>query len=626
VIDFSLSLLLPGALILILLSLALYYIWAAMPRSGTVEWIHMREKRPFGFRGGRHKLTWRDAVAIGVIVILWGALSFFNLGDRTAPQTFHRFESNQHVVIDLGQPTNVGQVRYYTGLNTGEYVLEFSADGHVWRPQGDMPQRFSDLFKWLDAGVTDGFGVQFIRLSADRGPLYLGELAIYDQAGWLLDAGRFHLEWSSPVAASTYLFDEQSTIPAERTFLNSSYFDEIYHARTAYEHILQMEPYERSHPPLGKIIIGIGIQIFGMTPFGWRFMGALAGTVILALFYLLVKGMFGRQLVAVCATIVFASSFMHFAQTRIATIDTYAVLFVLLQFWFLYRYISLDYETPFKKTLLPLGLAGLFFGLGAAAKWTSLFFVPAMGILWLIYQVLRNRHWRKNEKPGAGKHTLYTILACFGFFVVIPGIVYYLSYIPYGQAEGVGLFSGEYFRIVIENQQFMFGYHSGERSEHGFASNWYQWVLNIRPILYYRGIRPGGMYALIAAFGNPAVYWGGLLAMFAMPVAAFRRGDGRALAILIGYVSLLLPWIFISRPTFAYHYFISIIFLCLALAYVFDHLMRRRRGMYQTVILSFTIGCALLFGLFYPVLSGHPVSEWYLQNVLRWFTSWPFAV
>lgn len=624
-IDFSLSLLLPGALILMLLSLALYYVWAAMPRSDTVEWIHMREKRPFGFYGGRHKLTLRDALAIGIIVVLWCALSFFNLGDRTAPQTFHRFESDQHVVIDLGQPMDVGRVRYYTGLNTGEYVLEFSADGQFWQKQGDMPQAVPDLFKWLEADVVNGTGVQFIRLSARQGPLYLGELAIYGQDGWLLNAGRFNLEWSSPRAASTYLFDEQSTIPPERTFLNSSYFDEIYHARTAYEHILQMDPYEISHPPLGKIIIGIGIQIFGMTPFGWRFMGALAGAVILALFYMLVKGLFGRQLVAVCATVVFASSFMHFTQTRIATIDTYAVLFVLLQFWFLYRYISLDYETPLQKTLLPLGLAGLFFGLGAAAKWTSLFFAPAMVALWVIYQVLRNRHWRKIEKSGVRKHTLLTILFCVGCFVVIPGIVYYLSYIPYGQAEGVGPFSGEYFRIVTENQRFMLGYHSGERSEHGFASNWYQWVLNTRPILYYRGIRPGGMHALIAAFGNPVVYWGGLLAIFAMPAAAFRRSDGRALAILVGYVSLLLPWVFISRPTFAYHYFISIIFLCLALAYVFDHLVRRRRGLYKTAIVGFTVGCGLLFLVFYPVLSGHPVSGWYLQNVLRWFTSWPFV-
>ncbi len=34
--------------------------------------------------------------------------------------------------------------------------------------------------------------------------------------------------------------------------MNSSYFDEIYHARTALEHIENVYPYEITHPPLGK--------------------------------------------------------------------------------------------------------------------------------------------------------------------------------------------------------------------------------------------------------------------------------------------------------------------------------------------------------------------------------------
>lgn len=48
--------------------------------------------------------------------------------------------------------------------------------------------------------------------------------------------------------------------------MNSSYFDEIYHVRTAIEHQKDIWPYEVSHPPLGKLIIGIGISLFGVTP------------------------------------------------------------------------------------------------------------------------------------------------------------------------------------------------------------------------------------------------------------------------------------------------------------------------------------------------------------------------
>ena len=52
--------------------------------------------------------------------------------------------------------------------------------------------------------------------------------------------------------------------------------------------------------------------------------------------------------------------------------------------------------------------------------------------------------------------------------------------------HGIGMFfKKEYLDIVLENQQFMFNYHSGLVAEHPYASKWYQWILDIRPILYY---------------------------------------------------------------------------------------------------------------------------------------------
>lgn len=81
------------------------------------------------------------------------------------------------------------------------------------------------------------------------------------------------------------LTDEQNTVPLYPSYMNSTYFDEIYHARTAYEHILGLEPYENTHPTLGKLIISVGIRIFGMNPFGWRFMGTLFGVLMLPALY-----------------------------------------------------------------------------------------------------------------------------------------------------------------------------------------------------------------------------------------------------------------------------------------------------------------------------------------------------
>ena len=628
--NFSFSTLLPIGTLIFVVSIALYYIWALMPHAQTVEWIHLKEKFPFSFSRWRYPIGIIDVGIAVVIILFWTVFSFFNLGDNEAPQSFHRFET-EYVVIDLGKERTIETVRYYTGLNTGEYALYFSADGEEWTNAGEMPQRFSQLFQWRTADITPTSGVRYIRLGARTPGLYLGELALYEAGGVRIDSMHLRLTWSDPRAASAALFDEQSLIPTRASFLNSMYFDEIYHGRTAFEHTLQMDPYEISHPPLGKLIISIGIHLFGMTAFGWRVAGAFSGALILGIFFLVAKNLFGKRLLALAGTLIFASSFMHFSQTRIATIDTYSVLFVLLQFWFMYRYVSLDHETPISKTLPSLGLAGLFFGLGAAAKWTSLYFAPAMVVFWVMYQIFRWKHMEQKQESLSFKRFFkeylgYKILASTGFFVIIPLLIYYLSYIPYGQAAGISFFSGDFARLVWENQVFMFSYHAHDvlGASHPFTSSWWMWIFNIRPILYYRSTMPNGLISTISSFGNPLVYWAGFLAIFAMLAPWHKKGDGRAFMIFIGYFSLLLPWVFIDRITFAYHYFTNSLFLVLAITYCFNQLIHRGRGYYQAVILSFTTASVGLFVLFYPVLSGRPVSLWFIQNVLTWLPTWTF--
>ena len=96
--------------------------------------------------------------------------------------------------------------------------------------------------------------------------------------------------------------------------MDNMYFDEIYHARTAYEMIKHENLYEITHPPLGKGLMSIGIRIFGMNPFGWRFMGTLIGILMLPVMYLLAKRLTRRTTFAVVATFLLMFDFMHFAR------------------------------------------------------------------------------------------------------------------------------------------------------------------------------------------------------------------------------------------------------------------------------------------------------------------------
>ena len=120
---------------------------------------------------------------------------------------------------------------------------------------------------------TTDINAKYIAVRPYGGDLDMLEMAFKDKDGNLVTPQSV----TPPEAAP--LFDEQELVPDEPTYMTDFYFDEIYHVRTAYENIHQIEPYEITHPPLGKIILACGIEMFGMNPFGWRFMGTLTRCV-----------------------------------------------------------------------------------------------------------------------------------------------------------------------------------------------------------------------------------------------------------------------------------------------------------------------------------------------------------
>ena len=87
----------------------------------------------------------------------------------------------------------------------------------------------------------------------------------------------------------------------------------------------------------------IGIKLFGMTPFGWRFMGAVMGVLMLPVMYLLAKQLTKRTDLSCIAMALLALDSMHFTQTRIATIDSYVVFFIMVMYLFMIRYVQMSF-------------------------------------------------------------------------------------------------------------------------------------------------------------------------------------------------------------------------------------------------------------------------------------------
>ncbi len=590
----ALRIILPAAAIALTLALFLRLAWPA--------------RTPIPRRTSR-----RGGIGIAVLTAVYAVAAFTGLGSARDPQHFCTLEAGESATLALDGVHSINTVWYYTGLYTGEYTLAYSDDGITYTAAGTMPQGYADLFKWLQPQPADAAPATaaYVRVTAGT-RLELGELALLDAQGERIAVR----EVTGPASAAA-LCDEADTVPASSTYFNSSYFDEIYHARTAYEHLRGVYPYEVSHPPLGKEILSLGIAIFGMTPFGWRCMGALFGVAMLPLMWDLLRRMFRDDRVALCGAALLAFDFMHLTQTRIATIDSFATLFILLMYLFLYRYFT-------EGRLRHLAACGIAFGVGAATKWTCLYAGAGLGVLWALHWVFQGV---QAHRDGDGRRYVRRLLGnigfCLVFFVLVPGMIYYASYYPYGAARGLhgaGMyFTREYAAIVLENQRFMFTYHAGLVATHPYSSRWWQWLLDLRPILYYLSYGDGTV-STIGAFVTPLLCWGGLLAL---PVLAYRavRHDRTALFLLVGYLAQVLPWVFISRLTFEYHYFAATLFLVLALGYVFDRL--RQRGSFG-IVYAFTAASGALFALFYPVLTGVTVSRSYAWNVLKWLPDWPF--
>jgi len=186
-----------------------------------------------------------------------------------------------------------------------------------------------------------------------------------------------------PIAA---IFTFALALRLWRLNLPSGYiFDEVYYAKNAASLITagvelndQGESEFVVHPPLGKWLIGIGIRIFGNNEFGWRFSAAIFGSFAVLLIYLIVKKLFASEFLSITAALLFALDGLNLVMSRVALLDIFLMVFILLAFYFLLL-----------NNYLAVGIA---LGLALATKWSGGFLIP----VFLLFVVIENRANLKN--------------------------------------------------------------------------------------------------------------------------------------------------------------------------------------------------------------------------------------
>src|SRR3546814_18225020 len=91
---------------------------------------------------------------------------------------------------------------------------------------------------------------------------------------------------------------------------------------------------------------------------------------------------------------------------------------------------------------------------------------------------------------------------------------------------------------------------------HG-QSGWGGWPLMLGPFWYLYEPADGAMRGILMS-GNPAILWGGLVAVAACLWAAARDRSVRLFAIAVLWTGAYLPWIVIPKSLgFFYYYFLD---------------------------------------------------------------------
>ena len=554
-------------------------------------------------------MTQKYYIYVGILMFIFTILAFFRLGNTYAPSSYYTTDSqNRDIVIDFGEYTDIGSVSIFLGnLNTRHFSISaFNEVTGTWEVfNGDAIAE--SVFAWNTIDLN--YRLRYLGFVATDDTAVLNEMVFVKTDGTVI----------LPTNAEDYpaLFDEQYMFPDVRTYMTGTMFDEVYHGRTAYEFLHGLTTYETTHPHFGKILISVGVFVFGMNPFGWRFMSVIFGILIIPLMYLFVKSILKNSFIAVATTSLLVFDCMHYTLSRIATIDIFAAFFILLMYYFMYEYLSRDSayralknsasdKFPPKSIYLPLALSGISMALGIATKWTGVYAGIGLGILFIWHTIT---HFPK-------KQTVKLFLFCCLFFIIIPLTVYTLCFIP---VVGYTAYNGLIDK-AIQGTKYMFDYHSNLVAEHYYSSPFYEWPIIWMPLLDANDAVSTGSVSAVSCMGNPAIWWIGIPCQIYVFFRWIIKKDKTAGFLCISYLAQYVPWMSISRITFIYHYFPAIIFVILMMGYTMLHI-KEHFSWGKKAITAYLVIAILCFFLFFPVISGFPISVEYGLR-LRWLKDW----
>ncbi|MFC8448184.1 dolichyl-phosphate-mannose--protein mannosyltransferase [Kitasatospora sp. NPDC057223] len=423
-----------------------------------------------------------------------------------------------------------------------------------------------------------------------------------------------------------------------------------------------------AHPPTGKWVIALGEWMFGLGPFGWRFMTAALGTLSVLMLCRTGRRLFRSTLLGCLAGGLMALDGLHYVMSRTALLDLVVMVFALAAFGSLL--VDRDRTRARLAAALPpdgadraylaghIGdragtgprpwrlAAGLFLGLSASVKWNGLYFLAFFLVLTLVWDV-GARH------TAGARHPYRSVLRKDCWSALSLAVVAALTYLAtwtgwlrsgqgYGRhwADGRG---GTWswipapLRSLWHYEHAVYQFNVGLHTPHPYESNPWSWLVLGRPVLFhYVQAEPGtaGCHTATAcsqtvlALGTPLLWWSACCALVHLLYRWALRRDWRSGAVLCGVGAGYLPWfLYQDRTIFSFYAVAFVPYLCLALTMMLGALpgppgasdRRRVRGAVVAGVLVLLIGWNFVH--FVPIYTGEsiPYEDW---RARLWLDSW----
>ena len=413
-------------------------------------------------------------------------------------------------------------------------------------------------------------------------------------------------------------------------------FDEVHFGKFVSSYFSQ-QYYFDIHPPLGKLMIAGSAKISGFQAgadfsnigesidknelFILRFLPALFGVLFILLIYQLIL------LIGLSKKAAFLGAFLVLFDNAILTQSKFILVDIFLLFFgflSLYFFLLSKKESSFKKSFLFLGLGAVCAALSFSIKWTGLSFWAIIFFFTFINILKSSTRERKKQ-----------IISKLVLLIIIPFLVYLSVFaihfkILHKSGSGDDFMQPGFKKTLLGNkieenippfsfwQKFidlneaMYRRNVELKKGHPDSSKWYQWPLGRKPIWYWMK-NFDGKTANIYFLGNFLIWWSVLLTV---PLASFfflRKIFQKRLSLvicllLLGFFVNLLPFIFISRIVFLYHYLPSLTFGILILVFLYDKFLTPLSEKALFLYLGFLIAVFLVFLFLAPLTYGFPVS------------------